>query len=352
MASAGGVDEIQRRMSRIADGLVRIDAEPECRMLREPDALQGVSAALAATVADAFERIWSEYPVLSAAIDAAPGDKSSLLSTDVADRVARLDGDVLRILDAAKQISDAWRTALPTVDRLRETLDAVDAEARDIGLGDDERLVQARRLVDHLGKQIARDPLSVDARPASDAVVEVAEHVAEVSALRRSLPAELADAKVLVARIAALMVEGRDALDRARDRVEEPKGLLEPLDERLLDEGDLALRPWLRRIEDEAAAGRWLPAARGLQRWRTVADGWLHNAERVAAANGDPLSRRDELRGRFDAYRAKAAATGRAEDPTLAAAAQAAREALFTAPVDLEEAERLVQDYARLVSGS
>ena len=352
MSEAGGIDELRARLSRIADGLYRIDAEPECQLLRDPSSLDGVSAALASSVADAFDRIWTEYPALTEAVEQAPGDKSSLLATDVPDRIRRLDGDVLRILDAAKQVADAWQTALPRADQLRETLDAVEEDARTIGLGDDARLVSARRLVDHLGKQVARDPLSVDASPATTAVIEVAESISELVRLHGSLDADLSSARDLLASIGGAIDEGRTALERSRDRIKDPKGLLEPLDAEALDEGDLALRPWLARIEEEARAGRWLAAARGLQRWRQVADGWMHNAQRVAEANASPIAQRDQLRGLFDAYRAKAAATGRAEDRTLTDAAQAARAALFTAPCDLEEAERLVHDYARLVSAT
>lgn len=352
MTEAGGVDELRARLSRIADGLHRIDAEPECRLLGDPSSLDGVSAGLAESVADAFDRIWTEYPALTEALEQAPGDKSSLLMTDVPDRIRRLDGDVLRILDAAKQIAEAWRTALPRADQLRETLAAVEDDARTIGMADDPRLGNARRLVEHLGKQVARDPMSVDPQPATTAVIEIAEEVAELVSLHGSLPTDLSAAKELLDTIVATIAEGRDALARSRDRVKDPQGLLEPLDAAALDSGDLALRPWLARIDDEARAGRWLAAARGLQRWRTVADGWLHNATRVVEANRSPVDRRDELRGMFDAYRAKAAATGRAEDRTLTDAAQAARAALYTAPCDLEEAERLVHDYARLVSAT
>jgi hypothetical protein len=352
VTEAGGVDELRARLSRVADGLYRIDAEPECRLLRDPSSLEGVSASLAESVADAFDRIWTEYPALTAAVDEAPGDKSSLLTTDVPDRIRRLDGDVLRILDAAKQIADAWRTALPRADQLRETLAAVEEDARTIGMADDPRMVNARRLVEHLGRQVARDPMSVDPQPATTAVVEIAEVVSELVSLHASLSADLVSARELLDEIVVTIDDGREALARSHDRVKNPKGLLEPLDAAALDDGDLALRPWLVRIEDEARAGRWLAAARGLQRWRTVADGWRHNAQRVVEANRSPVEQRDQLRGLFDAYRAKAAATGRAEDRTLTDAAQAARAALYTAPCDLEEAERLVHDYARLVSAT
>jgi hypothetical protein len=57
------------------------------------------------------------------------------------------------------------------------------------------------------------------------------------------------------------------------------------------------------------------------------------------------LARRRELRGRLDAYRAKAIATGRAEDLALDELYQSAASVLYQAPCDLEEAERSVAAY-------
>jgi hypothetical protein len=66
--------------------------------------------------------------------------------------------------------------------------------------------------------------------------------------------------------------------------------------------------------------------------------------ERKAQADG-LIARRDELRGRLEAYRAKAAARGRAEDERLAALFARAHDLLFTAPCDLRAATRAVHAY-------
>jgi hypothetical protein len=58
----------------------------------------------------------------------------------------------------------------------------------------------------------------------------------------------------------------------------------------------------------------------------------------------------DELRGRLDAYRALAFATGRAEDPTSADAYAAAHDALYHAPTALDAAERFVARYQELLA--
>ena len=61
------------------------------------------------------------------------------------------------------------------------------------------------------------------------------------------------------------------------------------------------------------------------------------------------LDRRTELRGRLEAYRAKATRLGHAEHPTLSALHRAAHDVLFTAPCDLPEATRAVGRYQQAV---
>jgi hypothetical protein len=61
------------------------------------------------------------------------------------------------------------------------------------------------------------------------------------------------------------------------------------------------------------------------------------------------LDRRTELRGRLEAYRAKATRLGHAESATLSALHRAAHDVLFTAPCDLPEATRAVGRYQQAV---
>ncbi|WNV86522.1 hypothetical protein [Umezawaea sp. Da 62-37] len=70
--------------------------------------------------------------------------------------------------------------------------------------------------------------------------------------------------------------------------------------------------------------------------------------ELVAVLTG-LLDRRAELRGRLEAYRAKATRLGHAEDPALSALHRDAHDVLFTAPCDLPEATRAVGRYQRAV---
>jgi hypothetical protein len=63
-----------------------------------------------------------------------------------------------------------------------------------------------------------------------------------------------------------------------------------------------------------------------------------------------PLDTRNELRGRLDAYHAKALAIGLAEDEGLTQVYERARTLLFTAPCDVAGAEAAVREYQQGLS--
>ncbi len=70
-----------------------------------------------------------------------------------------------------------------------------------------------------------------------------------------------------------------------------------------------------------AAAGHWSLISSRLADWsRRARDAAGRAAARPPPATPALLAARNELRGRFDAYQAKAARRGLAEDPDLAAA--------------------------------
>jgi hypothetical protein len=72
-------------------------------------------------------------------------------------------------------------------------------------------------------------------------------------------------------------------------------------------------------------------------------------AEQVSLANG-LIERRDELRGRLSAYRAKAARSGFAEHQGLTELAASAQALLYTAPCDLRASTRAVHAYQQALA--
>jgi chromosome segregation ATPase len=105
----------------------------------------------------------------------------------------------------------------------------------------------------------------------------------------------------------------------------------------------------LATLTDLQRAGRWTRLAAeldSLEKETAAATQRCRDAERAAAAL---LGRRDELRGLLDAYKAKAAALGAAENSELEAAYGKARDALWTAPCDLVGAAAAVTGYQQAV---
>lgn len=162
-------------------------------------------------------------------------------------------------------------------------------------------------------------------------------------------PDELRSADELLGEIIRLDSEARRAARRSARRLARP-GPFYRLGDGWLDDPRRGLAPWLRRLRRQTTQGRWKDASRGLSRWRVVADATKATAARIAADNGAALRRRDELRGLFGAWEAKATRLSLSEDPTLAGLAAATRRALFTAPTGLDGAARLVDEYGAALS--
>jgi hypothetical protein len=92
---------------------------------------------------------------------------------------------------------------------------------------------------------------------------------------------------------------------------------------------------------------------------REALDNYRKRLENVAAAlkmaqdaYSAPLNERDELRGRLQAFAAKATAIGRSADPVVAALYDQARTMLWSAPCPIPQARQLVADYQRLLSSA
>ncbi|WP_460719676.1 hypothetical protein [Nocardia heshunensis] len=110
-----------------------------------------------------------------------------------------------------------------------------------------------------------------------------------------------------------------------------------PLRDRLTRLNSGGARHWTRLSDDLVALARAMDAA------GVAADAARDHAQAL-------LDRRDELRGRVDAYRVKGARLGLSEDPAVNACYQRAYELLHSAPCDLATATRAVAEYQRAIS--
>jgi hypothetical protein len=252
------------------------------------------------------------------------------------------------IREWSTRITDLWLAVLPRIDAAKATLDRLETEVKQLGVV--EPLIgRARALIGDLEVRLVADPLSVvdgDGEALDAQVAAAASQVAMLRSGHDALEGDLAATEGLLASLRLLRTRADAAAREARSKVTEPGGLVRVPSPSVLDGADgLAAR--LDHLHDVTGGGSWT------QR-RTLLDSWLATArklesqlERAETANRQPLLRRDELRGRLRAYRAKIAAVGRAEDLELTAVADEARAELFTAPTDLERAAATLEELAR-----
>ncbi|MVZ99477.1 hypothetical protein F8568_003615 [Actinomadura sp. LD22] len=99
-----------------------------------------------------------------------------------------------------------------------------------------------------------------------------------------------------------------------------------------------------------ARAGGWNDLAGRVADLDRAMRAALDRARRDAEVIRGLLDRREELRGRLEAYRAKAARLGGAEDAELAAIYERARELLWTSPCDLREATVTLSGYQQAIT--
>jgi hypothetical protein len=358
--------ELRSGTARLAEALYTLETSSELALLRDASQLRGRSGERAAEAVAAATGLWARYPLLTDAVErgeaaeAADDDDTLAAVFDGPTAsggppplalLASLTAESAAAERAVAEVAGAWSDVLPRLDAVRSQAAALTVTATQLGIADDPDLATAGRIVEHLVATVAADPLGVDPSPAEAAVARAEDRIGALDRRRTALPHDLATAAATLAELTGLVADGRAALERAQARVADTSTLLGAVDTGVVDGSPRALRPWLARLDALAAEGRWRDAAAGLEHWRAAAEGWVATARQVVAANRAPVEARDQLRGLLDAYRAKAAARGRIEDTTLAAAHRAADDAVRARPCDLTVAAALVRAYGDAVNG-
>lgn len=353
MATAPAVRD---RITQLAQTLYQIDGSPELALVRDRAQLRGRSAEVAEEAAGLVDGLWTRYPELSEAgekLEAAAAGTDRAALANLVQRteplVRALENDAKRASSLIQQLGTAWRNAVPRLDALRARLAKAAETAETLGMPGDPELAAARTVVDDATAQATSDPLGAKLDEAERLVAGVEQRLAALARTRAGIGTDLDAAAARLEELERLIAAGAGARAAAEDRIVDPGGLVAPLDPAELDTGDRALRPRLARIRAQANAGAWPAAAKSLEQWLVDADALRARADAVASANRAPLERRNDLRGLLDAFRAKAAALGLAEDPALTQAYRAAREALYAYRCDVRRAETLVREYGKAI---
>ncbi|GAA5201416.1 hypothetical protein GCM10023322_81330 [Rugosimonospora acidiphila] len=372
---------------RIAAAMFVIDSHAGLAFLRGTG-LTGRTAERARAISPEVDLLWAHFNALTGLLDRARAirgqrrlgdDDWEALRLLLAEPVLALDGTGLPVeagstavatLLGVRELSNgleqrcgtmttqlaevdaAWSAVAGCFAPLTEAFGAVAGQAEELGVAELTRSLGER--LDQGRSANLRDPLT--AAPAGqlraavrDLAGELAseldtvrQRVAGLAALRDRYPDRIAALATLVEEVAAAESGVRDAYARAEEKILAPDLPVPPaaagrLRAALPGPDDVHKRQWVRLAEDLAALEESARLARG-------------RAEQLRDAADGLLARRQELRGRLDAYRAKAARVGFAEDTDLSVRYQRAHDLLFTAPCDLRQSTRAVYAYQQALA--
>ncbi len=251
--------------------------------------------------------------------------------------------------DGVAQADQVIRRVLPRLNAVTTSVGRTTAEALDLGVatGEAQRI---NRLVNDLRERCLTDPLSVsvaDSVEVDQLVHRFSESVAQARASHDALIGDLAAAHALLDECRSLLNAAQRHLTDATLRVADPIGMRNPPTTAIID-GPQGLAAMLTPIATSSEP--WQTIRRRLEAWSVTADRLAHQLRQVESANRQPLDRRDELRGRLSAFRAKMAGTATGTNDVLHELAAEAYNELFTAPTDLARAARLVSELGEQIA--
>ncbi|MEU9356253.1 hypothetical protein AB0D65_35945 [Streptomyces griseoloalbus] len=258
--------------------------------------------------------------------------------------------------------ADAVWSALPArIDLLAAELQRTSRLAHSVGVrpgehpaGDD--LERITRTLTRLREQVVSDPLAFW-RPAEGSSApgggkpDTTVYDREARALedvRREIEAVLTvrqDAEKRIVRLRDVLSRADRTLAEARTARGEVLAKIAATEVPVVSGPPTALQEQLSTAAEYRRHAQWHRLSPLLEALEQKAEDELMRARESLTAVTAPLAVRAELRGRLDAYKAKVARHGLAEDPELVERYERARRMLWSAPCDLRAAEQAVLRY-------
>ncbi|WCD86505.1 hypothetical protein KPP03845_102855 [Streptomyces xanthophaeus] len=393
-------DDVDRALARLAAEHEAVETsllalqDHAGRRLLEGAALTGVTQERWAVADAAVTRLWTYFDAYSGAVSAArkirerrrwPNREDLVELTDrlrgpgvliagagvegaalaerfsLAELVARMNELYARALDVVVAADAVW-TALPArIDLLAAELHRTRSLAHSVGVrpgehpsGDDLEEITAE--LTELRARVIADPLAFwlpvtgssapgGGRPdtgrydrAALALEDVRREVEAVLAVRQDAEQRLISLRDVLSRADRTLAEARTARVEvlAKIAASEVPAVSGP---------PTALQEQLAAAAEHRRQARWHRLSPLLESLEERAEEELRRARESLTAVTAPLAVRAELRGRLDAYKAKVARHGMAEDPLLVERYDTARRMLWSAPCDLRVAEQAVLRY-------
>ncbi|NBM16326.1 hypothetical protein [Streptomyces sp. GC420] len=281
----------------------------------------------------------------------------------LAELVERMNELYARSLDMVVAADTVWSALPARIDLLSAELQRTRSLAHSVGVrpgehpsGDDLEQITAELTT--LRAQVISDPLAFW-RPATGssapgggkpdterydraalALEEVRREIDAVLTVRQDAERRLIHLRDVLSRADRTLAEARAARGEvlAKIAASEVPAVSGP---------PTALQEQLATAAEYRRTSQWHRLSPLLESLEQRAEDELIRARESLTAVTAPLAVRAELRGRLDAYRAKVARHGHAEDPLLMERYDAARRMLWSAPCDLRAAEQAVLRYQR-----
>ncbi|MFC5804188.1 hypothetical protein [Streptomyces formicae] len=275
--------------------------------------------------------------------------------------VSRMNQLYARSLDMVVAADTVWSALPARIDLLSAELRRTRSLAHSVGVrpgehpaGDD--LESITHELAALRAQVVSDPLAFWApapvssapgggRPDTDRYDRAARALEDV---RREIEAVLAvrqDSEERLLRLRDLLSRADRTLAEARAARGEVLAKIAASEVPAVSGPPTALQERLATAAEYRRHARWHRLSPLLESLEREAEDELMRARESLTAVTAPLAVRAELRGRLDAYKAKVARHGMAEDPLLIERYDAARRMLWSAPCDLRAAEQAVLRY-------
>ncbi|MER5871310.1 hypothetical protein [Streptomyces sp. NPDC002044] len=286
----------------------------------------------------------------------------------LAELVARMNGLYARSLDVVVAADAVWSALPARIDLLAAELHRTRSLAHSVGVrpgehpsGDDLEDITAE--LAGLRARVIEDPLAFwtpvtgssapgGGRPdtgrydrAALALEDVRREVEAVLDVRQDSERRLISLRDVLSRADRTLAEARTARGEvlAKIAASEVPAVSGP---------PTALQEQLAAAAEHRRRSRWHRLSPLLESLEERAEEELRRARESLTAVTAPLAVRAELRGRLDAYKAKVARHGMAEDPVLIERYDTARRMLWSAPCDLRAAEMAVLRYQQATAES
>ncbi|MYY12955.1 hypothetical protein GT204_29710 [Streptomyces sp. SID4919] len=279
------------------------------------------------------------------------------------DLVSRMNDLYAASLDVVVAADAVWSALPARIDLLAAELQRTRGLAHSVGVrpgehpsGDD--LERITRTLTALREQVVSDPLEFwrpargssapgGGRPDTERYDREARALDEV---RREIDAVLTvrqDAESRLMRLRDILSRADRTLAEARSARGEVLAKIAASEVPAVSGPSTALQEQVSTAAEYRRHGQWHRLSPLLEALERRAEDELLRARESLTAVTAPLAVRAELRGRLDAYKAKVARHGMAEDPLLIERYDVARRMLWSAPCDLRAAESAVLRYQR-----